>query len=39
MIKAGVGPPLNLRNIFLQNGFIENTKPKAQIWSHQSPIP
>jgi hypothetical protein len=23
--------PFNLKNIFLQNGFIENTKPKVEM--------
>jgi len=34
-----VWAPLNLKKIFLQNGFIKNAKPNTQIWSHQSPIP
>jgi len=34
-----VWAPLNLKNILLQNGSIENMKPKAQIWSHESPTP
>jgi len=27
-------PPPNLKNVLFQNGFIENTKPRAQIWNH-----
>jgi hypothetical protein len=30
---------LNLKNTFVQNKFIEDMKPKAQIRNHQSPIP
>jgi hypothetical protein len=29
----------NLRNILLQNGFIENMKPITQIWNHHKPTP
>jgi hypothetical protein len=29
----------NLRNILFQNGSIKNTKPRAQIWNHQSSTP
>ncbi len=29
----------NLKNIFLQNEYIKNTKPRAQIWNHQSLSP
>jgi hypothetical protein len=32
-IKVGVGP-FQLENVFLQNGSIKNTKPKAQIQNH-----
>jgi hypothetical protein len=32
-----VWAPLNLRNILLQNEFVKNTKPIAQIQSHQNP--
>jgi hypothetical protein len=38
MIKRS-GGPFNLKNIFFQNEFIENTKPGAQIWSHQNSTP
>jgi len=27
-------PPLHMKNIFLQNESIENTKPRTQIWKH-----
>jgi hypothetical protein len=33
-----VGAPFNLRNAFLQIGFIENTKLGTHIWNHQSLI-
>jgi hypothetical protein len=36
MTKASANP-LNMKNLFLQNGSIENTKPKAHIWNHQNP--
>jgi hypothetical protein len=39
MIETGVGPPFNLKNILLQNGFIENMKPISQIQAHQNPTP
>jgi len=38
MIKKS-GGPFNLKNIFFQNESIENTKPGAQIWSHQNLTP
>jgi hypothetical protein len=34
-----VWAPLNVKNIFFQNRFIENTKPIAQIWNHKSLTP
>jgi hypothetical protein len=34
-----VWAPFNLKNILLQNEFIKNKKPKAQIQNHQNPIP
>ncbi len=34
-----VWAPLDLKNILLQNGSIENMKPRTQIWSHQNPTP
>jgi len=38
MIETSVGP-FQLEKILLQNESIKNTKPKTQIWNHQSPIP
>jgi prepilin-type processing-associated H-X9-DG protein len=38
MIEVGV-VPFNLKNIFFQDGSVENTKPKAQRHGHQSPTP
>jgi hypothetical protein len=34
-----VRAPFNLKNINLQNKFIQNTKLGAQIQSHQNPTP
>jgi hypothetical protein len=33
------GPPLSLRNIFLQYESIKNMKPSTQIQNHQNPTP
>jgi hypothetical protein len=38
MIEIGVGF-LQFKNILFQNGFIENSKARKQIWSHQNPTP
>jgi hypothetical protein len=32
-----VWAPFNLKNILLQNGSIENTKPRAKIWKPPKP--
>jgi hypothetical protein len=38
MIELSVGP-LNLKNIFFQNEYVENMKPITQIQNHQNPTP
>jgi hypothetical protein len=39
MTGTSVGPLQLEKHIFSKMSFIENTKPKAQIWNHQNPIP